>query len=214
VGRTWKEADFRISFGKLRSHPVEFVYLCVANLEGLGGRSDEYLFAERQAHRDTAVLMLMSDFPPHFALLEGYDLAPDGLLGIMACRNPRSPRRIYAGADAIAVDRVAARHLGLDDVRRSQILRGALHWFGDPASAIRIVGTDTPVEDWRGPYHSSWSAFQSFWAYPAYQFCSGRGALFVPEMDPAAFPPLGREGLGLRATRRAIQILLSLRPPA
>ena len=36
VGRTWKEADFRISFGKMRSHPVELAYLSVGNVEWIG----------------------------------------------------------------------------------------------------------------------------------------------------------------------------------
>jgi hypothetical protein len=36
------------------------------------------------------------------------------------------------------------------------------------------------------------------------------GALFVPEMDERAFPPLGRPGTGLRLARRAVQALLGL----
>ena len=32
VGETWKDADFRISFAKMRSHPVESVHLSIANL--------------------------------------------------------------------------------------------------------------------------------------------------------------------------------------
>src|SRR5262245_6982823 len=78
VGRTWRDADFRISFAKLRSHPVEHVHLSIANTEGLGMRCDHFLFAERQAQRESAVMTLLGDFPPHLALIEGYDLAPDG----------------------------------------------------------------------------------------------------------------------------------------
>ena len=71
VGRTWRDADFRISFAKLRSHPVEHVHLSVANTEGLGMRCDHFLFAERQAQRESAVMTLLGDFPPHFALIRG-----------------------------------------------------------------------------------------------------------------------------------------------
>jgi hypothetical protein len=92
VARTWKEADFRISFGKMRSHPVDLAVLTVGNLEWLGARCDEFLFVERQAQRQTATMMLLDDFPPHFALLDAYECVPDGLLGVMGSPRPRSPR--------------------------------------------------------------------------------------------------------------------------
>ena len=134
IGRTWRDADFRISFGKLRSHAVEMVHLTLGNVEWLGERCEDYIFAERQAHRETAVMMLLNDFPPHFALLDGYDAAADGLMGVMGCPRPPSPRRLYAGADALAVDLVAGRHLGLAHPNQSRILRAACYWFGDPST--------------------------------------------------------------------------------
>src|SRR5205814_2011459 len=145
IARTWRDADFRISFAKLRSHPVEHVHLSLANTEGLGMRCDHFLFAERQAQRESAVMTLLGDFPPHFALIEGYDLAPDGILGVMGSPRPRSPRRLYAGGDALAVDVVAARHLGLRDPRQSSMLRAAFHWFGDPSASIQVIGPDEPI---------------------------------------------------------------------
>lgn len=214
VGRTWKEADFRISFAKMRSHPVEHVYLSVANVEWVGGRCDQFLFLERQAHRETAIMMLLDEFPPDYALLDGYDLAADGLVGVMGCARPPSPRRLYASGDALALDVVAARHLGLRDARESTILRAAFHWFGAPERAPEVRGLDAPVDGWRGPYHNEWSTLLSFMAYPMYVLGSGRGALFVPEMDEAAFPPLVPEGRALRAGRRLVRRLIGLRLPA
>jgi uncharacterized protein (DUF362 family) len=210
VGRTWKEADFRIVFGKMRSHPVEVVYLDLAAVEGIGARCDQFLFAERQAQRETPVMMMLDEFPPHFALLDAYDRAADGLVGVMGCPRPPAPRRLYAGGDALALDLVAARHLGLHDVRQAGFLRAACHWFGDPSGRTQVVGPDEPVAGWRSPYHNDVSTFLSFLAYPVYQFGSGRGALFVPEMDERAFPPLGRPDPRLRLARRAVQVLLGL----
>src|SRR5262249_38775636 len=132
VGRTWKEADFRITFGKMRSHPLEHVHLTVANMEAMGSRCDEFLFTERQAHRDAAIMTLINDFPPHFAILDAYERAPDGILGVLGSPHPQKPYRLYAGADAIAVDCVAARHMGVKDRTQSAILRMAFHWFGNP----------------------------------------------------------------------------------
>jgi uncharacterized protein (DUF362 family) len=221
VGRTWKEADYRISFAKMRSHPVELVYLTVPNVEWVGGRCDQFLFLDRQAHRETAIMMLLDEFPPDYALLDGYELAADGLVGVMGCASPPRPRRLYAGADALAVDMVAARHLGLRDPRESTILRAALHWFGSPSGPSapvparpEVIGCDEPVAGWRSPYHDELSTFLSFLAYPVYVLGSGRGALFVPEMDLEAFPLLEPEGLVLRSSRRAVRTLLGLRLPA
>ena len=158
-------------------------------------------------------MTLLGDFPPHFALIEGYDLAPDGILGVMGSPRPRSPRRLYAGGDALAVDVVAARHLGLRDPRQSSMLRAAFHWFGDPSASIQVIGPDEPIAGWRGPHHNELSSILSFVAYPIYVFGSGRGTLFVPEMDEEAFPPVAPPGLALRAGRKLLQAFLGLRFP-
>jgi uncharacterized protein (DUF362 family) len=210
VGRTWKEADFRITFGKMRSHPVEMVYLTIGNLEGLGDRCDKFFFVERQAQRETALMMLIDEFPPHFALIDAYDSAADGLMGMMGCPRPRSPRRLYGGADALAVDMVAARQMGMSDPRDSSLIRAAGHWFGNPRN-IEVVGCDEALRDWRGPYHNEWSTLLSLFAYPVYEFASSRGAVFVPEMDEEAFPTVEKEGRILRLRRRSLQAFLGLR---
>jgi len=211
VGKTWKDADFRISFAKMRSHPVELVHLTIANLEGIGARCDQFLFAERQADRETATMMLLDEFPPHLSILDAYEQAADGLVGIMGCPRPATPLRFYAGSDALAVDMVAARHMGLNDPRDAANLRAACHWFGDPEESIEIVGPDEPLPNWRSPYYSEFSTMLSFLALPVYVLGSGRGTLFVPEMDREAFPTLRPESLPLRFGRYGIQKLLGLR---
>ena len=212
VSRTWKEADFRITFGKMRSHPIEMGLFCVGNLEWLGARCDEFLFVERQAHRETATMMLVDEFSPDFALLDAFENVPDGLLGVMGCPRPKSVKRFYASADALSLDVVAARHIGVKSPRDSSILRAAIHWFGG-VSAIEVVGPDTPIKDWRSPYHNEISALMSFIAFPVYVLGSGRGSLFVPEMDEEAFPPLSKEGFLLRTGRRCVRALVGLRNP-
>lgn len=211
VGHTWKNADFRISFPKMRSHPVELAHLTISNLEGIGARCDQFLFAERQADRETATMMLLDEFPPHFSIVDAYEQAADGLVGIMGCPRPITPLRFYAGSDALAVDMVAARHMGLKDPREVSSLRAACHWFGDPSDSIVIDGPDEPLGNWRSPYYSEVSTMLSFLALPVYVVGSARGALFVPEMDREAFPPLGHESVPLRLGRRGIQSLLGLR---
>lgn len=213
VPATWQQADVRISFGKLRSHPVEQVYLSLCHLEGLSARSDEFVFVDRQAHIGQAVNTMLADFPPHFALLDAYDHAPDGLLGMLACPRPCRPRRLYAGRDAVSVDAVAARHVGEHDVDVSGYLRNAVDWFGDPSATLDVHGCDEPIAGWRNPCQNELTATLSFLSYPVYIALSGRGALFVPEMDTDAFPPKGRVSWPLGAARRFIRWLLNMKAP-
>lgn len=213
LARAWRDAHFRIAFAKLRSHPVDFTHLALAGLQGVGARLEEFLFAERQAQRGTALLMPCTEFPPHFALIDGFDSAADGLVGIIACPDAPRPRRLYAGADALAVDLVASRHIGLADPRRDAILGAAVHWFGDPTTRTVIVGTDEPVPGWRTPYARAWWRVLALAAYPMYQFASGRGALFLPPMDEEAFPARSPPSASLRAKRKVVRALLGMRTP-
>jgi uncharacterized protein (DUF362 family) len=210
VARTWKDADVRIVFAKMRSHPVDLTHLTIGGLQGVGARLEEFLFAERQAHRDTAILTPLTDFPPHFALIDAYESAADGLVGVIGCRTAPRPNRFYAGADALAVDMVATRHMGVLDPRRSLILRSACHWFGDPSRSIEVIGCDEPIAGWRGPYHNELWAMLSLMAYPVYQFASGRGFAFIPRFDRAAFPPLRHPSILSASYRRLIRALVGL----
>ena len=209
-----RAAEVRINLGKLRSHPCSMAYLSLENLEGLGARTDEYLFVERQADRATAVLMVLEAFPAHLSLLDAYENVPDGLAGMMGCPSPRAPRRIYASLDPIALDLVVARHVGLRDFRKNEVLRTACHWFGAPGPQIEVRGTDAEIAPWKGPYSTDVDAFLSFWANTIYSYSSGRGRLFIPEMDEQAFPPLQPVGRAQSFVRRRLQSLLGLRLPA
>jgi hypothetical protein len=155
--------------------------------------------------------MVFEEFPAHFAILDAFENAPDGPLGVMGSAHPKHPRRIYAAEDALSLDIVAARHMGLADPYESEMLRTASYWFGDPRGAIHVLGEDGPIADWHGPCHNDLTAIFGIVAQLSYQFVSGRGALFVPEMDTQAFPPIGRVSLTMRAARKAIQTVFGLR---
>jgi len=213
IAKSWRDADFRISFPKLRSHPIEMALLCVGNIEWVGGRCDEYLFLDRQADRATAVMMLLNDFPPHFGIIDAYEDSPDGLVGVMGCRKPVHPHRFYAGRDSLAVDTIALRHLGVDQFQTSSLLRSTAQWFGGATEPISVVGEDSPIENWRGPFHNELRSILSVMAYPVYVMGSGRGSLFLPDMDQAAFPLIKRQGIVLKTTRRAVRWLLGLTLP-
>ena len=212
ISAAWRDADLRIAFPKLRSHPVDFAHLCLGGLEGIAGRIESYVFSERRAERATATVMPLVEFPPHFAIIDGWDHGADGLVGMIACADPPQPRRIWAGRDTLAVDMIAMRHLGLEDPNRNELLATAITWFGytDP----EVHGPDTALSTWRHPYATSFSALLALAAYPVFQHSSARGSLFAPPMDPSAFPPLRPESALLRLRRASIRRLLRMRAPA
>ena len=214
ISRTWSTADLRIVFSKLRTNPSELAHLSLSSLEGLGERQDQILFPDRQVHYRAAMMMVVDAFEPDFALVDAYERAADGPFGVMGCRTPAAPLRMYAGRDALAVDSVVLRDTGLPDPFLSPMLRSALHWFGAPAEPEVVHGDVGPIPGFRNPYHNGVSTMLSMAAYPVYVYGSGGGAMFVPEMDESAFPPLEEVSAPVRLVRRAAQLAFGLRPQA
>lgn len=213
VSATWREAEVRIAFGKLSTHPVDRVYAGISQLEALLPRSDENVFLDRTIHRAPATMALLGELPPHLALVDAYEDVADGIGGILACERARAPRRLYGGRDAIAVDAVICAQLGEPDPRVVPHLDAAIHWLDDPRPRTALRGCDRPLLDFRAAYHDERSAILGLLASPMYLLLSGRGALFLPEMDEEAFPPRQRASLAFRAVRRAVRWLLGTRLP-
>ena len=150
-------------------------------------------------------MMLLDDFPPHFALLDAYDSAADGLVGVMGCPRPPGRAGSTPARDALAVDMVAARHLGVRDPRESSILRAGLPLVRRPVRAgrgrrrrraARRLARAVARRALGAAEHPRPAGLRSG---------SGRAPLFVPEMDEEAFPPLQPEGRLLRLGRRAVR---------
>jgi len=210
VSASWRDADVRLVLGKLRSHPVDLVMLGLSTLEGLGERGDAFHFADRSSSADVAIATLATPYPPHFSVLDGWDGAPDGIAGMLGACAPRAPRRFYAGPDALAVDLVAARHLGVPDPHVARQLRTAIHWFGDPRELTVVEGCDEPVSEWRAPWRTSVAASAMWLGSVVYAHLSARGALFIPSVDEEAFPPLAQPGVALRLGRRLVRRAFAL----
>ncbi|MEZ4337358.1 MAG: alpha/beta fold hydrolase [Sandaracinaceae bacterium] len=202
VSRAWRDADVRVLLGKLRGHPTSNALLALEAAEGLGDRIDQHLFAERRTERETIVMMSLDACPPHAALLDATDEVPDGLMGVLGGGAATlRPRRLYASTDAVALDAVACRHIGADPTDETMLVSHAFDWFGDPRDATEVDGPDTPIDGFRVARASLRTAALATLAEPVYRHASGRGALFLPPFDEAAFPPIRRASPALRAAR-------------
>lgn len=204
ISRSWRDADIRIAFGKLRGHPVTDAMLTLEGVEGLNGRHDDTLWGDRRADRTTAMLMTLDAFPPDIALLDAWRDVPDGLLGMIACAQPRQPFRVYASTDPLSLDMVVTEHIG-GSLQDHKLMDCAVDWFGDPRPTLSVIGENTPITGWRRPDRTRFSRLLSHLAEPVFVHASGRGAAFVPDMDTRAFPPITPPSAPLRLARAAVR---------
>ncbi len=214
ISGTWLDADVRIVMSKLRTDPTEYAHLSLSTLEGSTGPIDDTFYTGRQVDFRSATMMLLDLAPPDFAIVDGWAPVADGPFGVMGCANPANIRCVYAGADALAVDTTVLADLGVADARRAPIVRRAMHWFGLAPCGIDVDGFRPELgRQLRGAHASRALRALGTMSYPIYMTLSKRGELFVPAMDPSAFPPSQVPNLPTRTVRRVAQRAFGLGVP-
>jgi pimeloyl-ACP methyl ester carboxylesterase/uncharacterized protein (DUF362 family) len=206
IAAPWRDADVRILFGKLRSHPTSMAMLSMEAAEGLAERHDRHTFGDRRTDRELTLAMLLDAFPPDLALVDAYSNVADGLLGMMGTETPRHPWRLYGSRDALSLDTVLARHVGASP-EEVALVQVATDWFGDPQETLSVRGPDTPIVGWTPPAHSMRTALLQKMAMPVYAHASARGALFLPDFDTDAFPPLAPLSPAIQLAQRVVRQL-------
>ena len=144
VSRVWRDADFRISFAKNKTHAYAYYTLTLKNIYGalpLGNKFKEYHCGRDIYH--TAIEYL-SAFPVQYGLVDAH-LSADGPFGIFSDTAPNDTRTVIGGASLVAVDWVGATKMGIDPMI-SQYMRLAVKAFGKPE--IRLVGDSNPYRPW------------------------------------------------------------------
>ncbi len=130
VGRTWLEADYRISFAKAKPQPRCFFSGCLANLLGCLPEPDKLSHYAGPRHAFYECCVLVADrLPVNFAVMDASHA--DELL---------------AGTSPFAVDWVTGEKMGLDP-GLSPVLHEALLRWG--RVHLKRHGNVTPWEGWR-----------------------------------------------------------------
>jgi len=208
IAAPWRDAHLRILLGKLRGHPTSGAALTMEVAEGLGGRNESRQFGDRRADRELVTAMLLDGFAPDLALLDATEHVPDGLMGVLGNATPKHPHRLYASRDAVSLDIVAGCHLGATD-GALPLVELCRDWFGDPSDRLTVDGPDTPIEGWTAPDATARTALLSRLARPVYAHSSAHGALFLPDFDEAAFPPLHRTSPGVAFARQLVRAVVA-----
>ena len=142
--RTWKEADYRISFAKNKTHAYAYYTLTLKNIYGalpLGNKFKEY-HCDRDIYHTT--VEYLQAFPVHYGLIDAH-LSADGPFGIFADSEPNPTLSVIGGDDLVAVDWVGASKMGLDPMI-SDYMRLAVQAFGKPE--IEFSGDPGPYWPW------------------------------------------------------------------
>lgn len=144
VPLTWKNADFRISFAKNKTHAYAYYTLTLKNIYGALPLADK--FSEYHTGRDIyhTTMEYLRAFPVHYGLIDAH-LSSDGPFGVFADPEPNITETIIGGADLVAVDWVGATKMGLDP-KISQYMELAVKAFGKPE--ITLIGDRNPYRPW------------------------------------------------------------------
>ncbi len=144
IGPTWRDADFRISFAKNKTHSFCYYTLTIKNIYGTIPLQNKYLEYHKKREFDWPTIETLKHFPVHFGLIDAY-ISGDGQMGVIADITPKKTQTIIGGEKLVAVDWVGAQKMGLDP-RISRFQRLAVREFGRPV--IHSIGDMSVYESW------------------------------------------------------------------
>jgi uncharacterized protein (DUF362 family) len=145
VSRAWRDADFRISFAKNKTHAYAHYTLTIKNIYGALPPADKF----REYHCGKGIyettIEYLAAFPVHFGLIDAH-VSADGAFGVFANPRPNRTATVLGGSDLVAVDWVGASRMGLDPMVSGH-MQVAARRFGLPQ--VRVIGESTWYTPWR-----------------------------------------------------------------
>jgi uncharacterized protein (DUF362 family) len=144
VNREWKNADFRISFAKNKTHIYAYYTLTIKNIYGALPMENKFLEYHHERDIFSTTIEFIKHFPIHFAFIDAY-VSADGPFGIFADKEPNKTETIIGSEDIVAADWVGAEKMGLDPII-SDYMKQAVEAFGKPQ--INLVGDRTIYPNW------------------------------------------------------------------
>jgi uncharacterized protein (DUF362 family) len=143
---TWKDADFRISFAKNKTHSFCYFTLTIKNIYGTLPAQNKYLEYHKKREFDWPTIESLKHFPVHFGLVDAW-ISADGQMGVIADITPQQTMTIIGGEKLVAVDHYGAKLMGLDPYV-SRFHKMAVREFGNPESKVKVTSNISQYEDW------------------------------------------------------------------
>lgn len=123
VGITWRDADFRISFAKCKTHEHDWLTLSVKNIFGCFPSPRKLCKYHIQAEVAEVAGRSLRNFPVHFALVDAW-IGSDGFQGYKI-PHPKELHMLFGGSNPIAVDMEIFKRAGLNPYP-SKILKASV----------------------------------------------------------------------------------------
>ena len=144
VSRLWRDADFRISFAKNKTHVEALATLSLKNVYGVTPEQDKYWHYHKQREYDEVTIDMLAAFDVHFGIIDAW-VSADGLFGFRGDPTPEHTHTILASRDLLALDWMGCAKMGIDPMDSSVVKLAVKRW-GKPVFHVR--GDTTPYPDW------------------------------------------------------------------
>lgn len=144
VGKTWRDADYRISFQKNKTHIVCSYTLSMKNLFGTLPPQSKYERYHATVGWEKATVDVMRNFPPDFAFIDAF-WSSDGMNGCVL-ESPKHTKTVIGGEDFVAVDWVGALKMGVDPME-NPLMQEAVNIFGEPS--YDVAGSLEQYKNWK-----------------------------------------------------------------
>ena len=145
IGRTWRDAVFRISFGKAKTQWQCLFTGALANLYGCLPDPDKLGSYHGTGHEFQECCVLLADrLPVHFGLVDAW-VGGDGRASHAGPRHARATGTLMAGEDLLALDWVLGEKMGVDPGLSPVLQEALLRW-----GRVQVVrrGNTTAFRPW------------------------------------------------------------------
>jgi uncharacterized protein (DUF362 family) len=147
VGPTWRDADFRISFAKNKTHSFCYYTLTLKNIYGTLPLENKLFEYHKKREIDWPTIEALKHFPVHYGIIDAF-ISADGPMGVISDVRPKYTKTLIGGQKIVAVDWVGAQKMGLNPLK-SRFIKIAVHEFGSPEGKIELIGDGTPYRPWK-----------------------------------------------------------------
>jgi uncharacterized protein (DUF362 family) len=146
AAKSWREADYRISFAKNKTHFQSYYTGCMKNVYGCLPKRDKLKHYHGQRREfEGSTIAILEAFPVHYCFIDAY-FSGDGLAGLIRDNSPNETNTIICGDNCLAVDWVQGEKMGLDPLKNAVVRRGVERW-GKPR--IDRIGPTDKYDPWR-----------------------------------------------------------------
>jgi uncharacterized protein (DUF362 family)/predicted phosphodiesterase len=145
---TWKDADFRISFAKNKTHSFCYFTLTIKNIYGTLPAQNKYREYHKKREFDWPTIESLKHFPVHFGIIDAW-FSADGQMGVIADVTPEHTKTIIGGEKLVAVDHISAKLMDLEDPCVSRFHQMAVEAFGNPENKIKVISNIDQYDDWQ-----------------------------------------------------------------